>query len=691
MSPAGHLAIKEGFSGETERRKRLGQYFSGIGLARLLGSLAAADQARSIVDPMGGTGDMLVGCITLGARPEHIGSIEIDPIANSVCRERLPDGRCLLGNAFDPELLAKLQCSEWDLVITNPPYVRYQSLSKKAGKDFKLPDADSVRKGLIAALDGMSALDETDLTLFKAMAKGYSGLADLAVPSWILCAAMVAVGGRLALVVPEAWLSRDYAAVVHYLLLRWFRIEYIIEDEHAGWFEDAQIKTTLLVARRIERRDDVFNWKKTDFFARGQISGNAASSEGPIANLFPGKENSEDIFTRYAKKVLKSGISIEDKYFAIFPAAFGRVAKNLQAVCSRQKWFKSVGEDIHSKTSASSLPEALVAWLGRSSDKPFDSLEAIGVSVGQGLRTGANDFFYVTYLSDNGSNTRITTKIPGFNEVILPTQCVRPVLRRQAELPEGFTISTESLPGRVLDLRSYALLEDILISGEEARKTYIPLQESCASFIRQAKRTNIGTVEEPKYIPELSAVAPNIRTGDPSKGLAPRFWYMLPDFARRHMPDVLVPRVNSMTPKAWLVADPGILVDANFVTLNVSNESKMDKFALLAFLNSTWSRAVLEHGASVMGGGALKVESTHLRRMPVPKFTDEEFYILSTFGRRMAKGNSCLQKLDEFIVTIVLDRKPEPKDVESLSLLVEKGKSRRESPTKRKVREALTL
>lgn len=682
MNSATELAQLEGFSDASERRKRLGQYFSGLGLARLLAALADATHARTIIDPMGGTGDMLAGCLSLGANPRYFGAVEIDPEAHDVCRNRLPLARVLLGNAFDISVLSDLPCSEWDLVITNPPYVRYQSMSRAAGNEFKLPDADSIRKGLINALDFASALDETDRALFKLMASSYSGLADLAVPAWILSASMVSMGGRLALVVPESWLSRDYAAIVHYLLLRWFHIEYLIEDEHAVWFEGAQVKTTLIVARRVHRKESFFDWGSREFFVKGRISGKAARPDGPISGMFSDVDNPEFKFVALAKNVLNSGGSIDSELYSLSPVAFARVATNLGAVCSRQKWFSHFGETF--KGCVSSLPDALVAWLGSEADVSFDTLESLGVSVGQGLRTGANSFFYVTLLANERLGTaRVSTSIPGVDEMTLPAEVLRPVLRKQSELPADYVVKSERLLGRVLDLRRYALLEDILVGGEAAKNAYTQMPEGLAYYVRTAKVTNVGSETDPKYVPELSAVAPNIRKGDPVLGVAPRFWYMLPDFTARHTPDLILPRVNGGKPKAWIV-DEGVLVDANFVTLTLGQERKFDRYSLLAFLNSAWCRAVLENVASVMGGGALKVEAAHLRRTPVPKFSAQEWRALSDLGRKASEGKMCMEEVDSVVVSAIRRKSADEKDVASLLVLAEEGKARRDGHKKKR-------
>lgn len=689
MSPAALLATSEGFLGEADRRKRLGQYFSGIGLARLLGALSGAAKACSIIDPMAGSGDMLAGCLALGARPECIAAIEIDPVANALCSERVAKAHCHLGSAFDPTILASLPRQEWDLVITNPPYVRYQSMTKGAGKNFKVPGAIEVRSGLMAALDNMTALDKTDRDLFRQLVSGYSGLSDLAVPSWILCAAMTAIGGHIALVVPESWLSRDYAAVVQYILLRWFRIEHIVEDEHAAWFNDAQVKTTLLVARRIERRDGAFKWDKDDYFAYTRVSGKASDIKSPIARLYVGKTNPEALFAAKARKVLNSGGSFEEECVSFFSAPLGRVAENLRAACSKQKWFSSVGEN-SSGPQACIPPDALTSWLNGAAGRQLVPLESLGVSVGQGLRTGANGFFYATLISDDGIEAQISpNNVPGIREANVPLTCLRPVVRRQSELPSNFTICENNLLGRALDLRAIALPEDIKDGGSSAQKTYAPMPNGLAAFVRAAALVNFGTDDDPRRVYELSAVAPNIRCGDSAKGIAPRFWYMLPDFAPRHLPDILVPRVNGGAPKAWLVVGRKVLVDANFATLRVNEKNELDIYALLALINSAWCRAALEYGASVMGGGALKIEAAHLRRMPIPKLRPSEWKRLSVLGRRLAEDGDVIDDINKLLAAALLGRAAKQEEIASLSRLADEGKERRANHKKldaRKVR-----
>jgi len=161
---------------------------------------------------MSGDGDMIEACRQIGAKAKTIAGIEIDPIAQKRALHRFANVssenvQIILGNAFDLETLKKMPVAKYDLVITNPPYVRYQSQTHSHNGDINLPDAKAIRKTLLEIVDSCPALDETDRPLFRQLIKHYSGLSDLAVPAWLLCAMLTQVNGTLAMVVPDAWLS----------------------------------------------------------------------------------------------------------------------------------------------------------------------------------------------------------------------------------------------------------------------------------------------------------------------------------------------------------------------------------------------------------------------------------------------------------------------------------------------------
>ena len=136
---------------------------------------------------------------------------------------------------------------------------------------------------------------------------------------------------------------------------------------------------------------------------------------------------------------------------------------------------------------------------------------------------------------------------------------------------------------------------------------------------------------------------------------------MLPSFKSRHVPDLFIARINNKHPKAILNANQKILIDANFSTIWLVNElSKIDKYAVLAILNSTWVYCLMEMTATVMGGGALKLEATHLRSIPIPNFLPNELTIFSQLGKRLVDNQSSassLEEIDDYMMEILFGEK----------------------------------
>lgn len=233
------------------RKKRLGQYFSGNKVAELLTLLCALSGTESVIDPMAGIGDMLEATIKFGVQSANVYGIKIDEKAAFVCNERISGNRVFVGDAFSLDPYNSFGETSWDLVITNPPYVRYQTMSKNSDNGMKLKNAAEIRSNLNKIIDMLRHLTIEEKACFQSIIKNYSGLSDLAVPSWLLCAALVKLGGVLAMVVPESWMSRDYALSIKYMLLKFFDIRYIVEDVNSAWFPEALVKTNLLVAQRV--------------------------------------------------------------------------------------------------------------------------------------------------------------------------------------------------------------------------------------------------------------------------------------------------------------------------------------------------------------------------------------------------------------------------------------------------------
>lgn len=356
-------------------------------------------------------------------------------------------------------------------------------------------------------------------------------------------------------------------------------------------------------------------------------------------------------FAKQARLWLRNGSRHSTGLVRARPVSLQQACRNAVASASSQKWFAALGEAASSPDHCAHVPHAIHDWLAQRGIAPaFHTLDAEGISVGQGLRTGANGFFY----ADGARNAdQVSLSFSGpltGHTAIAPIGIAKPVLRRQSELPAGYIVRAEHARGWALDLRRHALAEDV---GNEdmISAPYETMPESLAALVKAAGQANFGSETKPQKVWELTAVMPNAKPA--ARGLPARHWYMLPDFAPRHFPDLLLARVNATTPKTYLNSGRACLVDANFSTIWLRPDSRWTPHALLALMNSGWTQAVIETTGAVMGGGALKVEAAHLRRFPLPSIDDAQIAKLGKLGGEFAAPSpdvgALLCRIDEVV------------------------------------------
>ena len=664
------------------RRKQLGQFFTGVPLGKLLAHLAIRPETRTVLDPMAGHGDLLdatcEAAAELGILIARLDGIEIDKTTAEKGRERLaalipkpsgPDYSIIAADAFDPGTPSTLPLRSYDLVITNPPYVRYQTRSNNDGA------TDLTRSGLEQIVDSLCT--RADRAIWKVLVQNYSGLADLSLPAWILAGCLVRPGGRLALVAPATWRSRDYAEVIRYMLLRFFALETIVTDSQPGWFSDAQVRTQLIIARRLSPAQARQRLAKRESWPDAQwlhVAEEAADERSLVGAAFSGEHSEADFAASVHAQAADAARGVEVKAFDL-----RHEWAMLDARLRRHRWYATLEGDgeklslfpVSQQRALAALPEALHDMLPASVDTTaLMPLKEAGIRVGQGLRTGCNAFFYVTVCGTaGGASVHVKASPPlGGMEFSVPSDALHPVLRRQVELQ---IVERGRVPvGRILDLRAWVLPEDspIVASARPAYRQYRTsppqvMPTALAAFVRRAAAMSVDRSAHKKLIPELSAVRTNVRLPS-SESVMPRFWYMIPDFSSRHLPAVLVPRVNHRTPWVECNMDPPLLIDANFSTF-WTPDGGWTRFALKALLNSIWCRSFMEACGTPLGGGALKLEAAHLRQMVVPALPSEARSALDTAGKTLTRSSDDVQaQIDSIVLQALL-----PRTTSSASLL----------------------
>lgn len=620
-------------------QKRFGQYFSGDKVAALLSLLLPQElKYDSIIDPMAGKGDLLNAVAFKATKNADVLGVEIDGPVAAACQKRLPQANIICEDAFQSEAIVTEK--GWDLVITNPPYVRYQL---QTDDNSVMPTGNAIRNNLLALLNKLPYLDVEERKMLLQITKNYSGLSDMAVPSWILCASLVKTGGILAMVVPETWLSREYAKPIQYLLLKTFNILTITRDVNACWFDNALVRTCLIVAKK--KKDIPLSeatGEKTLLIDLGaELMGECSLVDNLTWNGLSGEKAFVELLDRKANAAGNSFAMEIRSTMSFFP----------QMLASQRmpKWMLS--GDFQVQNSVSQLPPELDNIIMKSvPEQAYMTLGDLGIYCGQGLRSGANEFFYLEIVDESGDKYSLRTNkwFEGGKTIEVPQKFIVRCVQNRRQVT-GLVANPQALKTGVLYLQDHICPQDFNVCTHNATELYKALPNTLSDYISTAEG-----YKNPRGISfsEYSAVKPNEKKIDSQYE---RFWYMLPQLAPRHLPNLCITRVSSAASDCVYIPqseENPIAVDANFVTLWGNSEENIK--ICLALLNSTWSKCCLELLCTVMGGGALKIEASHVRKLLFPKLNHCQLQRLSECGIAIAKGQKITAELRDAIDTTIL-------------------------------------
>lgn len=661
----------------------------------------------------------------LGTRPEVVG-IEIDPVLAALAR--VPPGprpaRCvqvLEGDAFS--ILGGLQpgpaAHGFDAVIGNPPYVRYQSLAtlmREGESDLMrglervfprltesrrvaaliraclvLPTieptptrpAKALRAAFARLADPAAVHDPLD-RLWVRLIAGYSGLSDLSLPTWLLAWLATRPGGTVAFVANESPQRREYGRVLRYFQLRFLQPLLTVHPADTAWFPDAQVPASLQVFRvrprhetlvpLARRREEAPVWRielprDPNLKVAAKLARALSRANGSPAALPRGP---------WKASVRDEGELVAD-LMTDEAASRGRQASAVTRLESRSRTQLEIRGVVGPPREVGEVSTA----------REYQLLSDVGVSVHQGLRTGCNTFFYVERVGRDQVRTH-----PVLGGVQLPREpdLFRPVVRNQRDL-SGLTVHARSLPWLAFVAGSAARRRDIA-ALVEFPKTWrqrwrdeglATMPAELDDWVGRAERSSVRVRGRDVPIPTLSAVAPNARRprdGGPTRAPSrPAWWYTLP-LAPRHDAPLFLARVTHDELRPAL-NDPRrpVLVDSNFITFTFGPTAPPPA-ALLAVLWSTWAAACLECAATPMGGGALKVEAAHLRRLVLPVLSDTQWSTLAQLGAELsrAKTERALELRDSIDELVC----PEAKTRKRLRTLVADRRRRRRERANRR-------
>jgi len=412
-----------------ETRHSLGQYFTREDLVDFIVAFCVRHPEDRVLDPTCGTGTFLVRAYDrlkrMAAKPHHkllpqlwgvdIARFPAQLATINLFRQDLSDynnfPRVVSDDFFkvkpgaefefppprvalDPDHKEKETIPLFDGIVGNFPYIR-QELIERSSPGYK--------KDLERALfeDWHSEYRE----LFRDHRLCLSGQADIYAYLFFHAAAHLKVGGRMGIVVSNAWLDVAYGHELQKFFLRKFKIIAVVESRCEAWFDDVAINTVFVVLERCEEADE-----------RDEHLAKFVKLKKPLAELFP-QDLANDAARRWSH-VQEVVDRIEGIGLADSPAARAGAHKSFGPVDTEHVKLAKIDSYDDDRIRVRSIRQAdlreqvetagrTVKWgpYLRAPDVYFKILETCAdklVPLGKvaevrfGIKTGINDFFYLT-------------------------------------------------------------------------------------------------------------------------------------------------------------------------------------------------------------------------------------------------------------------------------------------------------
>jgi N-6 DNA Methylase len=357
-----------------DERHRYGQHYTPREVARLLAAFAIRSTQDLVLDPSCGDGRLLEKALKLktqlAARSDSQGlageifGVERSQSAAEVARQT--GARVEVADFFDIEPASLFGRSEvlpleYDAIIGNPPYIRHEI---QGTEDKRRIEACLARDRV--ATPGV-------------FWPRWSGRSDIYVYFFAHSLPFMKTRGRLAFLTASSWLDVGYGAPLREFLLSNFRVVAVVESGCESFFEDASINTAITVLQRepdLPARDS----NPIRFVRFNRALKEILREEGP---------GQMDAAVRLARRIeLGTASSVDEPYRMRVVAQSELMNASIKdpqqiPLTIQPGWGKYLRAD-----------EVFFKLIDRGRSR-LRSLSKMA-SVRFGVKTGANEFFYVT-------------------------------------------------------------------------------------------------------------------------------------------------------------------------------------------------------------------------------------------------------------------------------------------------------
>jgi SAM-dependent methyltransferase len=610
-----------------DERHRYGQHYTPTEVARLLAAFAVRTEGDLVLDPSCGDGRLLDEALRLkheispaNRRRSHSRQVfGADRSATAVELAARTGAQVAISDFFDIEPRQRLNesvilPSEFDAIIGNPPYIRQELMGTS--------DKRRIQK----------CLERDRVKLPDVYWPRWSGRSDIYVYFFAHAMHFLARNGRLVFLTASSWLDVGYGAALRDFLLKNFRVIAVIESGCESFFEDASINTAITVLERepdapVREANPIRFVQLTKPLAHiFSESANAPMSPRRSAAVFAtsieATFTSETFETHRIRVIHQTELATTNhrrltpddrpatghrppttapwgKFLRadeVFFRVLERGGTRLQPLAdfARVRFGVKTGANEFfyvSERGQSAKSEARRA-------KDVGALRALSdvATVRRGLTTGANEFFYLTRRpttdddrrpttddgrpADDGKHSSYSPSVAGRRSAALDSRSV--VGRRQSVVFDG----PDEIEPRYLSPVIFSLKEipGILVDRSHAKRLF---------FNCQLPRDELAGTSALDYIERGEGAGfhrrPTCASRDP--------WYGV---AREMKPAPLI--FPSKVGERWVVAlnRAGVFEDKKLYGIFPSDG--VSELALAALLNSTWARYYAEITCRQMTG-----------------------------------------------------------------------------------------
>ncbi len=544
-----------------EDRHRYGQHYTPARVARLLAQFAVRRASDVVLDPSCGDGRLLDAALQAKldlrasqGRAETCAQVfGLDRSADAVRLAAKTGARVAAADFFDAEPGARVGArvrlpAEFDAVIGNPPYIRQEVMGH----------GDKIRVEGCLAGDARSRPE-----IFW---PAWSRRSDIYVYFFAHSTRFLKDGGRLVFLTASSWLDAEYGRALKEFLLANYRLLAVIESRCESFFCGASINTAITVLERETRPEaraaNLVKFVQLDrplkeVMSRGdfaRVVGDAVSSSAGEAyrvRVVPQQELAHRIQTRAVSgwgKYLRA----DDVFFDVLDRG-GDALSSLSEIARVRFGVKTGANDF------------FYVKEQRDGRRGLLSLSEVA-SVRRGITTGANEFFYLKAITPDRNegrrkgSTLVRVENRSGERHVIESRYLRPVI---FSLREVAGIRLEKAAGNKLFF--YCPSPPAELAGQDALR-YIERGETAGYHLR----------------PTCAARRP---------------WYAV---ARSMKPAPLI--FPSKVGERWVVAINRARAFEDKKLYGIFPLGAVSTELLAALLNSTWARYYAEVTARQMTG-----------------------------------------------------------------------------------------